>query len=190
MVSSSLPAEKECTYILRKPSWKASRPEPRPHSSHGNHSPLWDVSATAYSSSAHFTSYQHSERVLASHILELREAWLRHLCAIHGVSTTLLSLIEHDPSPSGLAKAFVSLESKLVEVYSAWAEVVGSLIMAGLGREVVGARQRSADENGMLKKRRSFRTTVEKTGEHENKHRLQLGDVVSGCGVFSQRYKA
>jgi hypothetical protein len=99
-------------------------------------------------------------------------------------------LIEHDPSPSGLAKAFVSLESKLVGVYSAWAEVVGSLIMAGLGREVVGARQRSAGENGMLKKRRSLRTTVEKNGEHENEHRLQLGDVVSDCDVFSQWYKA
>jgi hypothetical protein len=105
-----------------------------------------------------------------------------HLPRLLAVSLTLSSRFEHDPSPYGVADAFLGMQRELVEELSVWASEMGGFMSMGLGAMVgnaagtglpmpmailadgIGKRSKSTSEMGSLL---------------DQEERLGLGDIVS-----------
>lgn len=105
-----------------------------------------------------------------------------HLPRLLAVSLTLSSRFEHDPSPYGVADAFLGMQRELVEELSVWASEMGGFMSMGLGAVVgtaggaglpmpmaipadgIGKRSKSTSEMGSLL---------------DQEERLGLGDIVS-----------
>ncbi|OCF37120.1 hypothetical protein I316_01025 [Kwoniella heveanensis BCC8398] len=73
---------------------------------------------------------------------------------LQALSLTLSERFEHDPSPYGVADAFISMEDELTREISAWASQIGEVVVSDLGEELdrvldqgrVGRRARRASE--------------------------------------------
>ncbi|WVF68609.1 hypothetical protein IAT40_003379 [Kwoniella sp. CBS 6097] len=96
---------------------------------------------------------------------------------LQALSLELSERFEHDPSPYGVADAFVSMENDITREISAWASQIGEVVMSGLGEELdkvldegrVGRRSRRASE-GLR--------GIGSGDESEGEERLGFADII------------
>lgn len=69
----------------------------------------------------------------------------RHLPNLMQVSETMLKAIESEPTPTGLARAFMGVESSMREAYGAWSMIVDGLLKATVGLPLKGCRLAMSD---------------------------------------------
>ncbi|WVQ96143.1 hypothetical protein IAU59_003246 [Kwoniella sp. CBS 9459] len=96
---------------------------------------------------------------------------------LQALSVALSERFEHDPSPYGVAEAFISMEEELTREISAWASQIGEIVTSGLGEELdkmltegrIDRRGRRASEGpgGMLY-----------GDESDNEDRLGFADII------------
>jgi hypothetical protein len=109
---------------------------------------------------------------------------LEHMPRLLAVTLTLSSRFEHDPSPYGVADAFLGMQRELVEELSVWASEMGGFMSMGLGA-MVGTGTRTGGglpmpmaipADGIGKRSKS---TSEMGSLLDQEERLGLGDIVS-----------
>ncbi|WRT69529.1 uncharacterized protein IL334_006516 [Kwoniella shivajii] len=117
---------------------------------------------------------------------------VHQLPKLHALSLSLSEAFEHDPSPYGVADAFVSMEESMTKAISEWAGQVGEVVFSGIGEELNkildeqrlsrrGRRRRSGDGSSP-----SFGSTDD-TDSDEG--RLGFADIIIMPIQRASRYK-
>jgi len=108
------------------------------------------------------------------------ELLLERLPRLLALSLTLSSRFEDDPSPFGVAEAFVEMEEEMITEIGLWAGEVGNIVAVGMGEMLDmsanrGRSRRSVSGDAM-------------TDDESNEDRLGFADIVSPslCDVFPQ----
>ncbi|WWC95545.1 hypothetical protein V866_002410 [Kwoniella sp. B9012] len=124
------------------------------------------------------------------------EILLIQLPKLYTLSLKLSERFEHDPSPYGVADAFVSMEEYITKEVSEWAKRIGEIVYSGIGDELnkilenqklslltskTGRRRISEGGNG--------NDGLDMEGEEEEGDRLKFADIIIVPIQRASRYK-
>nr|XP_018260431.1 uncharacterized protein I303_07351 [Kwoniella dejecticola CBS 10117]OBR82589.1 hypothetical protein I303_07351 [Kwoniella dejecticola CBS 10117] len=123
------------------------------------------------------------------------EALSEKLPKLYELSVELSQRFEHDPSPYGVADAFVSMEESIILEISSWAKEIGEIVYSGIGDEMnkILDQHRIKDKS---RRRRSEGGLYESGAESEVKSeaeggegRLRFADIIIVPIQRASRYK-
>ena len=98
------------------------------------------------------------------------------------LSLSLLALFESTPTPSGISRAFVSLEAILMEQLGAWCSEIGQVITSGL---LAGLDTSFSTVNTPGVSRRGSVDDLDDQAEWDQEGRLALADIVRSARTYS-----
>ncbi|WVW86742.1 hypothetical protein I302_108796 [Kwoniella bestiolae CBS 10118] len=121
---------------------------------------------------------------------------LLHLPKLYSLSLKLSERFEHDPSPYGVADAFVSMEEDITREITEWSKRIGELVYCGIGDEVNKILEGQKLNNAKRGRRRisegglEMESGTETEGEGEGEEdRLKFADIIIVPIQRASRYK-
>ncbi|KAK6908747.1 hypothetical protein I204_01968 [Kwoniella mangroviensis CBS 8886] len=124
------------------------------------------------------------------------EILLIQLPKLYSLSLKLSERFEHDPSPYGVADAFVSMEEYITKEVSEWAKRIGEVVYSGIGDElnkVLENQKLSLSTSKRGRRRISEGGTgndgLNTEGEEEEEDRFKFADIIIVPIQRASRYK-